>query len=279
MASEISCLKLAERIKTILIHGVTADKKMQRYIASVFFSPDTEALREILYDEADNDRDSLIDLIFTPDETVQCQLEALIETDRFDSGDEEHICRIIEMEHVKSCLIFPDERMTIKLPLTPAIISAYVSRLKLTQRLPLKLITTINQRFDKATSLLIKVKLRNSGMRLTSERIDFLCAFCKTLSNSKKFPDYLNFMIPFLESLSADTTVREALQDRRTQYMNHIDQARWFETKLKKSNMETLMLQGIRTPYISIVETMAKIAAIDDICCAIGSKRITLQRH
>ena len=272
MASEQSCRVMANRIKTILIHGVTADENIKKYIASAFSDPDPEALQEILYDEADNDRDSLIDLIFTPDETVQCQLEAQIETETFNSCDEKHLCRLIAMDKPESYLIFPEDRITIKLPLTPAIIAAYVSRLKITHRLPLKLIAVINQRFDRETVLPVKVKLRNSGMRFTLEQIDFLSAFFNALSPAKKFLHYLNFVIPFLESLPANKTVEMALQAQREQYLNNIDLATRFEIMLKKSNMETLMLQGIRTPHISKAETIENIATIDDICYALWSQ-------
>jgi len=273
MASEQSCRVMASRIKTILIHGIAADKKTQQYIASVFLSPGPEMLRKILHDETDSDRDSLLDLIFTPDETAQCQLEALIEAGNFDSGDEKRICRIIGMESAKSCLILPNERISISLPLTPAIILAYVSRLKLTRTLPLKLIAVINQRFDKAVALQVKVTLRNSGLRFTGAQIDFLSKFFKVLSSDKKFQDHFNFMIPILESLPANKTIRKALQDQRKQYINHIDQAAQFKKMLEKGNMETLMLRGIRTPYISEAQTLAKIAAIDDICYSIWTKK------
>jgi len=277
MASEQSCHKLANRIKTILIHGVTADKNIKKYIASTFSDPDPAALREILHDETDNDRDSLTDLIFTPDETVQCQLEAQIETETFNYDDEERLCRRIAMERPESCLILPDDGVTIKLPLTPAIITAYVSRLKITQRLPLELRNVINQQSDKTTALQIKVKLRNSGIQFTSIQIDFLHDFFKALSPVEKFMYYLNFVIPFLESLPANKTVQKALQDQREQYLNNIDLATRFEIMLKKSNMETLMLQGIRTPHISKAETLAKIAAIDDICYSLWSKADKLE--
>ena len=242
---------MADRIKTILIHGITADQNIKRYIASTFSDPDPEVLREILHDETDNGRDSLTDLIFTPDETVQCQLEAHIETETFNYDDEKRLCRRIAMEKPESCLILPDDGVTIKLPLTPDIITAYVSRLKLTQRLPLELRTVINQQSDKATALLIKVKLRNSGMQYTSEQIVFLVDFFKALLPGEKILYYLNFVIPFLESLPANKTVQKVLQNQREQYLNNIDLAKRFEIMLKKSNMETLMLQGTRTPHIS----------------------------
>ena len=254
------------------MHGVIADKDMKKYIASVFSDPDPAELQNILHDKADSDSDSLIDLIFTPDETVQCQLETLIETEPFNFRDEECICQRIEMQVPESYLIMPDDGVKITLSLTPGIITAFVSRLKLTQRLPLKLRTVINQQSDQETALRIKVKLRNSGMKFTSASIDFLCAFFKALSQSKRFPDYLDFVIPFVESLPANTTIRMALQNQRNQCQNHIDLANRFEILLKQSNMETLMLQGIRTPYISKAETLAKIAVIDDIYYAIMAR-------
>ena len=87
----------------------------------------------------------------------------------------------------------------------------------------------------------------------------------------------MNFVIPFLESLPANKSVQKALQDQREQYLNNIDLATRFEIMLKKSNMEILMLQGIRTPHISKAETLAKIAAIDDICYSLWSKADKLE--
>lgn len=242
------------------------DKRIQKFIASAFSDPDPKELGRILNDETNSDRDSLLDLIFSPDESVQRQLEPLLESENFNSEDEKQVIRRIQKAAPKSELVLSDDDIRIELRLTPSIVAAFVDRLNITQRLPDQLTAIIDQHPDQARVLDVKVRLRNSKLIFTPAISAFLSIFFKTLLPSDRFDVYFNFVLPRLQGLPAGQAVIPALQVMREQYRLQLDQAARFETMLKRNNVETLMLQGIRTPYISKTETRANIAIIDDLC-------------
>ncbi len=266
MASQSSCIKLADRIVSILARGVVMDEQTRSFITSILSDPDPTELGRILKDETNSDRDSLLDLIFTPDESVQRQLEPSLETEDFNSEDEKRITRRILEKTPPSGLIPPDADIRIELSLTPDIITAFVNRLNITQRLPAQLAAIINQHPDRDKVLTLKVRLRNSKLIFTPAIIAFLSIFFKTLLPSDRFYEYFNFVLPRLQSLPADQAVIPSLRLMREAYRRQLDQATRFDTMLKHNNMETLMLRGIRAPYISKTETRANIAIIDDLC-------------
>ena len=68
---------------------------MLNYIEETFSNPTFYEPRKILEDETDSERDSLIDLVFTPDIPTQCKLEPLIEKSNIDRRIESRIKRYL----------------------------------------------------------------------------------------------------------------------------------------------------------------------------------------
>ncbi|MCK4984722.1 MAG: hypothetical protein KAS40_04340, partial [Desulfobacterales bacterium] len=67
--------QLADRIIDILRSGLALDAATLHYIDSTFSNPFIGELEELLQDESSCETDSLIELLFFPDESVQLQLE------------------------------------------------------------------------------------------------------------------------------------------------------------------------------------------------------------
>jgi hypothetical protein len=80
--------QLAEKIIDILRSGLTLNPDTLHYIDSTFSNPSIGELEELLQDESSCEADSLIELLFFPDEPVQIQLEEMLAEIRLQKQDE-----------------------------------------------------------------------------------------------------------------------------------------------------------------------------------------------
>ena len=71
--------QVAEKIIAILQNGLTLGEDTQHFIDSTFSNPSVSELEEILQDDSNCERDSLLELLFFPDESLQLQFEPLID--------------------------------------------------------------------------------------------------------------------------------------------------------------------------------------------------------
>ncbi len=79
---------VAEKIIEILRSGLTINADTQHYIDSTFSNPSIDMLAALVKDEANCETDSLLELLFFPDESVQLQLEQMIDAVCFEKHDE-----------------------------------------------------------------------------------------------------------------------------------------------------------------------------------------------
>jgi hypothetical protein len=57
--------------------------------------------------------------------------------------------------------------------------------------------------------------------------------------------------------------------DIKRTYFQSIEKANEFQRRLARSNMETLMLQGVRTAFIDPADSLEKMHLIDTVCQAV----------
>jgi hypothetical protein len=88
--------------------------------------------------------------------------------------------------------------------------------------------------------------------------------FFKTVNDvSPLFWVCLDFLLFFLEEMSSESSIGYELVKRRQYYNEKIQQAETYEKQLKKSNMETMMMQGRRNQSINIIDLQEKIDMIN----------------
>ena len=97
MPEENRCKLLADEILKILQKGLTLSGDVVHYIDSTFSHPTIEELEDILADDSNCEKDSLVELLFFPDESMQVELEGFIESNHFKKEDEgkvlEYLCQ------------------------------------------------------------------------------------------------------------------------------------------------------------------------------------------
>lgn len=275
MTTRNRCHLLVDKIRDIFGEGVFLSEDVLHYIDSTFSQPTIKKLEHILADEDDSERDSLLELLFFPDEPFQARLEDILEAHAFDRKDVRVIGVLLSRPPVETFFRFPGGKKAIHSAMPAIGAENFVSRLHITKRIPLRLTRAIERHYPAATGAWIKVKLRNSRFSATERRIFFLSSFfSKTNGQDPHFPLCLGTAIQLLDELETDRDVYQALVAKKKFYFKGLQAAAGFERKLARNNMETLMMQGFRCPTVSPGEARQQMLVIDKLCQAVFAKSV-----
>lgn len=80
---------LVNKIEEIFQNGITLSIDVLHYIDSTFSNPSIKELEKITRDDTNCEKDTLVALIFSPDISIQTQLEDLLEKQNYQKHDQE----------------------------------------------------------------------------------------------------------------------------------------------------------------------------------------------
>ena len=273
MESRNKCEALADEIKKILSKGIDLSNEVIHYIDSTFSNPTTTELQTILHDDSNCEKDSLMELLLFPDETMQLQLESLLERLHFQPADEKSILDDLLQDPVQATIRFPEDRGSLRLRVTEDVACQFISRLNISRRLNPSLFEVLNQHQDETISDRIKVKLRNCRFSPTAEKIEFLCLFFKKFdSQDADIFECLDVALSFLDEPTIDNDIYRTLMAKKKFYFRSLQKAKQLDTQLQKQNVETLMAQGRKVLLIDQKDTRKKMRIIDRISRAVYGK-------
>jgi hypothetical protein len=258
------------RIIQALENGGRLTHAILDYVDAALFSPEPDRLAAFLAGDTDSQRDSLLDLIFYPDQAVQIALEPLLEAARFSAQDETQMHDRLMAQVIRARVNMPDGRQLARIRVPDFTKSQYLSRLNISWHLDPLVATAIEKGLPSSIRPIVKVRLRNAGICTASGHRGFLCRFFRRMTHSD--PDYLvclDLVLLLLESAGKGVEVYDLLVEHKRSLFRSLQQARRFDTLLGRSNMETLMLQGVRAPHVSPDALMTHMRLIDLICLRI----------
>ena len=265
--------QLADRIIDILQSGLTMNADTLHYIDSTFSNPSIGELEELLQDESNCETDSLLELLFFPDESAQLQLEDMLEEIQFQKQDEQKIQDMVCNKPFQTCIRFPDDRGTLGMEVTPLNVAQFIAHLNLLRRLNPKLIASVSDYIPVTFQTRCKVKLRNTRPITSQSKILFLQAFFEKLQgDSDDFFDNLDFILSFLDECKDEPDMFQALMAKKRFYFQSLQKAKNLDIQLIKHNVETLLLRGKRVSYVDKADARKKIQMIDRISLAIFGK-------
>lgn len=270
MQTTDSAQLLFTRIVQALKAGGDLTEKILAFIETSFPLSDSEHLASFLNDDEDCERDTLLDLIFYPDQAAQIDLEPLLETARFTGDDEQKIMDRLLAHAIEAPIRMPDKRELTCIRLPEFVKSRYLERLNIVWQSHSDVVAAIDTGVSDSLRSIVKVRLRNTGLRLENGQALFLSRFFTRMDDGH--PDYLScleLVLSLLDEKNAAARVYDLLVDCKRTCFRSLLQARRFESLLRRSNMETLMLQGIRAPQESPDELIRRMALIDHICYGI----------
>ena len=273
MRSENKNKQVADRIIDILRSGLAMNADTLHYIDSTFSNPSIGELEELLQDESSCETDSLLELLFFPDESVQLQLEDMLEDIQFQKQDEQKIRDMVCNKPFQTRIRFPDDRGTLGMEVSPLNVAQFIAHLNLLRRLNPKLTASISDSVPVTFQTRCKVKLRNTRPITSQSKILFLQAFFEKLQgDSDDFFDDLDFILSFLDECKDEPDMFQALMAKKRFYFQSLQKAKNLDVQLTKHNVETLLLRGKRVSYVDKADARKKIRMIDRISLAIFGK-------
>ena len=265
--------QVAEKIIEILKGGLTLSADTQHYIDSTFSNPSVAEFEALLQDESSCETESMMELLFFPDESVQLELEEMIADTHFQSRDEQEIQKHVCSTPLRTQIRFADGRGKLEKKVPPSNSAQFIERLNLSRCLDSRLRSAIARYVHPGLQTRCKVRLRNARPITSPNKISFLQTVFKKLQiDSDDFFDHLDFTLSFLEELKDEADMFKALMTRKKRYTQSLQKAKKLDTKLSQHNMETLLLSGERVSYIDKADARKKIQIIDRISLAVFEK-------
>jgi len=273
-AVEERYLKVAGKIDELFQNGFSLDSKILHYIYSTFSNPSATEIEKILTGESDFEKESLLRLIFSPDESVQILLEEFLEEANIRKEDVGRITGYLSAREIQSKIIFPDERGTIKILVPPVVLGEFIDHLNMHKKLHGKLDAAVKCIAGDRSRTLAKVKIRNARKEIAGKRLDFLCLFFEKMGSEEEsiFDDCLESAIEILQETDDGSDIYHALCIKKAACFQSLLYAERFEEQLQKNNIETLLLQGVRPVSIDKDAVLRKMEIIDRICLAVFGK-------
>lgn len=270
---------LEDALRRYLANGVVLTEGVRGFMGATFGDDGFDTLRALLADDSSAERDSLLDLVFFPDEPLQMAIEPVL-TDR--GCREKDVARLAERlkaDPVAARLSLPGMDDTVPASMPVFVVDAFLARLNLTWQ-PVEMLKTVLARLDAGAlaaggkrpdgHIWLRVQLRNAALRQTPVQIGFLCDFFERLPlDDPDFVDKLAFMLVFLKEHDGCANLYQALMDRKKFLFQNRLKARRAAELAARSNMETLIMTGVRTPHFDVAAAEKNLALIDSIALAV----------
>ena len=207
-----------------------------------------------------------MELLLFPDETMQLQLESLLERSHFQQADEKTVLDDLLQDPVQATIRFPEDRESLRLRVTEDVACQFISRLNISRHLNPDLLEVLNHYENENIRNRIKVKMRNSRFSPADEKTKFLCLFFEKFdSQDNDIFECLEFALIFLDEPTIDKDIYRTLMAKKKFYFRSLQKAKQLENQLQKHNMETLLAQGKRVVLIDQRDARNKMRIIDRI--------------
>lgn len=265
--------QIADKIVDILSNGLAINADTQHYIDSTFSHPTITELEALLQDESSCEADSLMELLFFPDESVQLQLENLLENTHLQPEDVQAIKAQVCDQIFQTRFRFGDGRDTLKMAVSAPHVEVFMERLNLTRLLDPKIGAAITRHVAPAFQTRCKVWFRNARPITAAYKISFLQSFFENINVAEDaFFDCLDFILNFLRELNDQTDIFSGLMTYKKIYFQGLQKMAKLEKRLAKHNVETLLLGGTRLAGMDKDDARKKIQMIDRISLAVFGK-------
>lgn len=263
------CRKVAEKIQALFSTGFEADMSTLHFINSTFDHPGHRALRSILNDAGNCDRDGLVDLIISPPLSLSLEIEALL------TGT-----ALTETAVTQISLLLPEELRTsirvagIKEPVYFVVPFAcrqrFLSQLDLTRLIDADIRTVIEKHLPrKKDRLMCLAKIRHLRRIPARAWSDFLIRFIRVfdrVDKDKWFSD-LDLILDMACRYSRENDVFTAFTLEKQHCLKQVEASLRLTKQLAGNNLETLMMQGNRIGIAADVSKLfQQLTIMDDIC-------------
>jgi hypothetical protein len=253
-----------------MARGLDLPETTVRFIDSTFSHPSPAELGAIIADDADPERDSLLALLFSPDEPLQIELESRLNRLQGETAAAEEVVACLETAPLTVKFGFPDGRGVLEAALTPPLARRMIDGLRIDRALPAGVDEAIEAAAPGRSGNRLRVMLRNARFDFTPPRNEFLCALIPKLDiRDEDGRACFAFALELLAESGASAEVCTTLAARRKWLARALHQGRRLREQLAQSNFETLLSQGQRLAWVDETLVQRQMSFIDRICLAV----------
>jgi len=261
---------IAAKIREILERGMDLSPETLRFIDGTFSDPSAAEVEAILKDEASVERDSLLELLFSPDEALQVELENLLALPHRTSPDAQEVAARLTMAPLPVIFRFPDGRGELQVALTPPLARRLTSGLRIGRNLPAPAVDAIDVNFSGRTRQRLRVMIRNARFDFTPAKTEFLCALIPRLDvQDDDGRECFAFAMELLAERGEPEDIYSTLVARRKWLAKALHFSQRQREYLAQSNVETLLSQGQRLTWVDEAASRRQIGFIDRIGLAV----------
>jgi hypothetical protein len=269
MTPASAAANIADTLREILARGLDLSSGTLRFIDSTFSQPSAAELAEILRDETAAERDSLLELLFSPDEALQIELEPQLTLPDGGGAAEEEVAARLAAAAPTVTFRFPDGRGELAAALTEALACRLVRGLGIGRKLPASAAEAIEAVVPEHWRRYVRVGLRNARFDFTPPRTEFLCALIAKLDfQGDDGRQCFAFALELLAELGASGDIWELLAARKKWLSQALHHGRRLREHLSRSNIETLLSQGQRLTWVDETTVRRQMGFIDRVCLA-----------
>ena len=270
---------LENSIRGHLAGGMELSEEVRRFVEATFGDDSATTIETLISDQSSADRDSLLDLLFFPDQALQMAIEPLLETLRLQDEDVIPLADRFRIEPVTTFLRMPEANARIPLSMPEFAIDPFLARLNLAWQPADRLLATLDRIDARPLSsvadnhegrMWLRVQLRNAGIRQTPVQIRFLCDFLERIPpGNSGFVDKLAYILVFMKEQEDTDNLYRALMARKKFIFQNLLKARRSAAFASRNNMETLIMTGVRTAHFDIPTAERTLNVIDTIAMAV----------
>lgn len=270
---------LEEALRRYMADGIALTGDVRDFMTATFGDASAATLRALVSDDSSAERDSLLDLAFFPDQTLQLAIEPVLEGLSLTEEDVGLLAARLKAAPVATGLRLPGVADLVPTVMPAFLVDAFLARLNLAWQ-PVAALSELMTRLDtrwlspthdrEEGRLRLRVHLRNAGLRQTPAQVLFLGDFFERLPfDDEDFVDKLDFMFVFLREHEGVTNFYRALMDRKKFLFRHLLKNRQVTEWAARTNMETRIMAGVRTSYFDVQAAERALALIDRIAMAV----------
>ncbi|MBF0450528.1 MAG: hypothetical protein HQK75_07485 [Candidatus Magnetomorum sp.] len=238
------------------------DSKHRFFLSNTFGLNSFDDIRTFLVAEPEEAM-SFYDLLFSPDETFQIQLEPLLSREVISIADRSQLIDRLSTSNLTATILFEQSLQGLTVTIDPIIISAFIYRLHLSRTIPISIRKMLPEKDQQQWRVL--VQLRNEAIPWTEKRSDFIARIIQTFLDDDAFPNILSDMLHFCKECEDQSDFVYQLKKRKRQLSQNLNRYQHGQALYEKHSMEFLMVSGIRPIHLDVEKTNKTIRIIDKV--------------
>lgn len=260
---------IALRIRDILARGADLSPEVVRFIDSTFSDPSADGLAAILGTDADSERDSLLELLFSPDESVQIEIEDLLATTGPLGLNEDRVVELLCRPALSVAFRLPGNRGGVNVAVAPLLARRFVHQLNIHRLIPATVAAAAESRLTARARLRLRVLLRGARFDFSPSKADFLCRLIGQFGFAGDGDwESFAFALELLAGVDSTADICHVLEERKKMLVKALHHGRQLREQLAAANIETLLSRGQRLTWIDEAATMRQLVCIDRVCLA-----------